>query len=122
MVKQITRNELVEMINSKKKFALVDVLAKDSYLREHIKGAISLPLGDIEKGITKGLSKDDLIVTYCASFECPASTKAAEKLASLGYSNVFDYKGGLKEYKEANLEMEGSLYKKTRRENTSCCK
>jgi rhodanese-related sulfurtransferase len=122
MVKQITRNELLEMINSKKKFTLVDALAKDNYFREHIKGAISLPLADIEQGITKNLNQDDLIVTYCANFECQASTKAAEKLVWLGYKNVLDYKGGLKDYKEAKLPMEGSFYMKEGGESPACCK
>jgi len=121
MVKQITRNELVGMMNSRKSFALVDVLPKDSYFREHIKGAISLPLDDIEKRAAKLLKKDDQIVTYCASFECQASTKAAEKLVSMGYSNVLDYKGGLKDYKEAKLPMEGSLYSQTAEVRTGCC-
>jgi len=122
MVKQITRKELVGMMNSSKKFTLLDVLPKDSYFREHIKGAVSLPLADIEKGVTKGLNKDDLIVTYCGSFECQASTKAAEKLISLGYTNILDYKGGLKDYKEAKMPMEGSFYKKEEKERMSCCK
>lgn len=110
MVKQITRDELIKMMNSGKKFTLIDVLPKDSYFREHIQGAISLPLDDIEEKAAKVLKKDDLIVTYCASFQCQASAKAADKLLSMGYSNVLDYKGGLKDYREAKLPMEGSLW------------
>ena len=113
MVRQITRNELVELMKSGKKFTLVDVLPKYNYFREHIKGAISLPLADIENGVTKGLAKDDLIVTYCASLQCPASTTAAEKLISLGYKDVLDYKEGFKDYKEAGLPVQGSLCAKT---------
>lgn len=100
----------MQMMNSGKKLTLVDVLPKDSYFREHIKGAISLPLAELEEEAAKVLRKDDLIVTYCASFACQASTKAAEKLVSLGYKNVLDYKGGLKYYREAKLPMEGSLW------------
>jgi len=110
MIKKITRDELVNMMNSGKKFKLVDVLSSESYAREHIKGAISLPVAEIEKKAAKFLKKDDLIVTYCASFECQASSQGAEKLAALGYKNVLDYKGGLKEYKEGNLPLEGSLH------------
>lgn len=100
---------------------LVDVLSKDSYLREHIKGAVSLPLDDIESQAAKLLKKDSQVVTYCASFECQASTKAAEKFLSLGYKDVFDYKGGLKDYKEAKLPMEGSFYKEAVKVKSSCC-
>lgn len=110
MIKQISRNELRQMISSNKPFKLIDVLDKDHYAKEHIKGAISLPLSDIERNAGELLSKDETIVVYCASFECQASTKAAEKLLSLGYKNVADYKGGLKDYKEEDLALEGSLH------------
>lgn len=110
MVKKITRDELVKLMDSGKKLKLVDVLSGESYAKEHIKGAISLPLAQIDKKAGDLLEEDDLIVTYCASFECPASSQAAEKLAALGYKNVLDYKGGLKDYKEGNLPLEGSAH------------
>ncbi|MDD5730315.1 MAG: rhodanese-like domain-containing protein [Candidatus Omnitrophica bacterium] len=111
MVKKITREELQDMIAQVRDLRLVDVLAAQHYEEEHIKGAISIPLQDIEVKAGKILGKNDLIVVYCASFDCMASTQAAEKLLSLGYKNVLDYKGGLKDYKEANLPLEGSLHK-----------
>ena len=107
MVKQITRDELMEMIESGPKFRLVDVLPKESYEKEHIKGAISIPLNEIDQKAAKALKKNDITVVYCASFDCPASTKAAERLLGLGYKNVLDYKGGLKDYKEAHLPLQG---------------
>lgn len=120
MVKLISRDELMEMINSGKRFKLVDVLTRESYAREHIRCAISLPLDDIEKEAPKLLKQNELIVTYCANFDCPASTNAAEKLVSLGYPNVLDYKGGLKDYKEAKLPMEGSFYPQNAGKSSGC--
>lgn len=113
MVKTISLDDLliINLVSAKGGFKLVDVLDKEHYDREHIKGAISLPLQDLEKRAKDLLKKDDVIVVYCASFDCQASTKAAEKLLSLGYKNVLDYKGGLKNYKEANLPLEGNLHK-----------
>ncbi len=109
MVKKITRDELTKMFASGERFKLVDVLDKDHFEKEHIRGAISLPLKEIEKNASKMLKKSDTVVVYCASFDCQASTNAAEKLLTIGYKNVSDYKGGLKDYKEANLPMEGSF-------------
>lgn len=108
MVKTITRDELAKMLSGGEKFKLVDVLSKESFAKEHIRGAISLPLEEIEKKAGKILNKNDKIVVYCASFECQASTKAAERLLSLGYKDVLDYKGGLKDYNEANLPLEAN--------------
>ncbi len=110
MVRKITRDELMNIVSSGIRFALVDVLPEDHFKNEHIKGALSLPVGKIEKKAEGMLKKDDLIVTYCANFDCQASTLAAEKLMSLGYKNVLDYKGGLQDYKEANLPLEGSMH------------
>lgn len=110
MVKKITRDDLMKMVSSGESFKLVDVLDESHFEKEHIKGAISLPLDQIEKKAAKMLKKDEAVVVYCASFECQASTNAAEKLLSMGYKHVLDYKGGLKDYKEANLPMEGELY------------
>jgi rhodanese-related sulfurtransferase len=112
MIKIIKRDELMRMVSSGEKFKLVDVLDKGHYEKEHIKGAISLPLDEIEKKAGRMLKKDETIVVYCASFDCQASTKAAEKLLSMGYKNVLDYKGGLKDYKETGLPLEGSLYER----------
>jgi rhodanese-related sulfurtransferase len=123
MVKKITRKELRDLVSSGAKFRLVDVLDKDHYAKEHIKGAVSLPLQEVESRAEKLLKKDDLVVTYCASFECQASTKAAEKLMAMGFKNVLDYKGGLKDYKEANLPLEGQLHQATAEKEScvSCC-
>lgn len=120
MLKKITREELTNMVSSGQRFKLVDVLDKGHYEKEHIPGAISLPLNEIEKKAAKVLKKDDTIVVYCASFDCQASTNATEKLLSMGYKNVLDYKGGLKDYKEANLPLEGSLHKATSGVASSC--
>ncbi|MBP7216959.1 MAG: rhodanese-like domain-containing protein [Candidatus Omnitrophica bacterium] len=110
MIRQITRDELLKMRARGEKFTLVDVLGKESFAREHIPGAISIPVSDIENLAGGLLDKNDMIIVYCASFECTASTTAAEKLEALGFKHVIDYKGGLKDYKEGGLALEGSLH------------
>lgn len=121
MVKVITRDELVKWIKSGERFRLVDVLSKESYEREHIKGAVSIPLNEIEAEAPKKLDKEEKIVVYCASFQCMASTNAAGKLMSMGYKNVLDYKGGIKDYKEAGLPLEGSACAKVSESACTCC-
>ena len=121
MVKTMKRDELVALIRSSEKFKLVDVLPKESYRKEHIKGAISLPLDEIDTRAKDILNKDEKIVVYCASFDCMASTKAAERLQALGYKNVLDYKGGLKDYKEGNLPLEGKTCEETAKAKAGCC-
>ena len=45
--------------------------------------------------------KDTLIVTYCGSQKCPLSHKLAHRLQSLGYTNVLEYRDGIKGWRAA---------------------
>ncbi len=45
---------------------MVDVRAQDIYEREHIKGAINVPLAQLEAGNYKALPHHKRIITYCA--------------------------------------------------------
>ena len=45
---------------------IVDVRTSGAYETSHIKGAISVPLGDIERDLTSlTLDKEQWIITYC---------------------------------------------------------
>lgn len=106
MVKMISRQELLRMKRAGEPFTLIDVLSAESYANGHIPGAVSIPITELGAKANALLNKNDTIVTYCASFECTASTIAAQKLLALGYSRVLDYKGGLKDYRAAGLPLE----------------
>ncbi|MDD4900406.1 MAG: rhodanese-like domain-containing protein [Candidatus Omnitrophica bacterium] len=121
MINTMSRDELARLIQSGEKFRLVDVLAKESFAQEHIKGSISLPLAEIGKRAGKLFKKDEKIVVYCASFQCTASTQAAQELINLGFTNVLDYKGGLQDFKEGYAHlMEGGDFKKTAKQEQLC--
>ncbi|MHB8173280.1 MAG: rhodanese-like domain-containing protein [Nitrospirota bacterium] len=47
------------------------------------------------------------MIVYCGSFECTLSTKASEILLNMGYENVMEYEGGLKDWKIAGFLTEG---------------
>jgi thioredoxin-dependent peroxiredoxin len=111
-IKTITRDELVKLQNSGKQFKLIDVLDSSSYAKGHLPKAISIPIKELREKANKLLSKDELVVVYCGSFDCQASTTAAKILIQQGFKNVLDYKGGLQDYKEGNLPLEVSLPKK----------
>jgi rhodanese-related sulfurtransferase len=109
-MKIITREELLEKMRNKEAFALVDVLTKESYAHNHIEGAVNLPVGELaELAPTRLPDKNQEIICYCASFDCQASTSAGRILEKLGYTNVLDYKGGLKDWRAAGYPMASSL-------------
>lgn len=45
-------------------------------------------------------NKEELIVVYCYTFSCPLSRYLTDKLVELGYQNVLEYPGGLKEWRD----------------------
>jgi rhodanese-related sulfurtransferase len=46
-------------------------------------------------------TKDSLVVTYCSNLQCPASKALADRLVSLGYSNVYEYPEGIAGWRAA---------------------
>lgn len=81
---------------------IIDVLSPESYAKAHVEGAVNIPLAQL-KDRAATMDKERRTVVYCASYECHASTAAARLLTSLGFKDVSDYKGGIKEWKEAGL-------------------
>ncbi len=61
---EITKEELKEKLEKKADVIVVDVRSKASYDKSHIIGAISIPLGEIEKRHEE-LPKDKEIILYC---------------------------------------------------------
>lgn len=111
MVIRITRHEMIIlMCSGGKKIRLIDVLSREHFEQEHIRGAVSLPLNEIEKKAHHALNNNDINITYCAGLDCTASTEAAEKMEKMGFNNVYDYKGGLQDYRNADLPLGGSLH------------
>lgn len=77
----------VQVINNSA--LLIDVRSEEEYNEEHLSGAISLPLEDIEKDADKKIpSKDKIVVVYCNSGV--RSKEAKTKLEKLGYKTVYN--------------------------------
>lgn len=107
MARVIKREELKRLIDEGEGFALVNVLERDAYEKEHICGSINMPASEIEAEAPNTLRKDDLVVVYCGGPSCRASGDAVERLESMGYFNVRRYKGGIEEWKKSGYCMEG---------------
>jgi rhodanese-related sulfurtransferase len=110
MILQINVSQFKALLRSKKRFALVDTLPETQYAREHIPGAVSIPKDAIEKKAPRMLGKDDLIVVYGKNMKSDSSERAAVKLADLGYKHVVNFPGGLDDYRQTRLPLEGRLH------------
>ena len=112
-IKELTKEELKKKLDAEEGFLLINVLSKASFDSLSIEGSknadVHQPdfLEKMEK-LTDG-DKNKEIVVYCASFTCQASPSAARKLQEAGYENVYDYSGGLADWKEAGYPLEGDM-------------
>lgn len=104
-VQTITKDELKEKMERGEDFELVNVLAPKAHYLGFIKGSKAIPVHELEKRMHE-LDKNKEIIVYCSDYQCTASPAAAKKLATMGF-NVKDYEGGIKEWREAGLPMEG---------------
>lgn len=67
-------------------FVVLDARSPETFARGHVPGAINIPHRRIDAVSTAALAKNRPIVTYCDGIGCNASTKAALKLAELGFT------------------------------------
>jgi rhodanese-related sulfurtransferase len=98
-MKKITREVLKNMMDTNVDFVLIDARGHEAFDKEHLPGAVSIPSDHLGEHLLKNYKKDRTIVTYCSSFECTASTIAAEKLEKYGFRNILEFKGGLADWK-----------------------
>ena len=89
---QITMDKAVEMMESESNYIILDVRTFEEYNERHIPGAICVPNESIgTEPIDELPQKDQLILVYCRSGR--RSKEAAEKLAAMGYSNIYEFGG-----------------------------
>ena len=104
----IDRNTLKKKVDAKETFNLWNVLSHEYFKPEmNIPGSMWIPVDHLEMKIEKlNINKNAEIVVYCGGTQCPQSKQAAEKLVELGYTNVYAYEGGIKEWQEAGYQFE----------------
>jgi rhodanese-related sulfurtransferase len=105
-VRTIGREELREKLARGDRFQLVMSLNEWAFRAKHIPGSIHF---NTPEEMLAGLQKSDEIVVYCSNPECLASLIVYHRLVEHGYSNVRRYAGGLIDWEDANLPLEGEL-------------
>ena len=89
---QITQEKAKEMMKADDGHVIVDVRRQDEYDEGHIPGAILIPNESIEDTRPDALPDlEQIILVYCRSGR--RSKEAAQKLADMGYKNVYEFGG-----------------------------
>jgi 3-mercaptopyruvate sulfurtransferase SseA len=86
----------------------VDARSEEYYLEGHIPKAVCND--NLDFLITKmeeHISIDDGFIVYCSDDDCGSSEELAYLLQEQGFSNIFLFKGGWKQWVDNNLPIEG---------------
>ncbi|MBQ8665602.1 MAG: rhodanese-like domain-containing protein, partial [Lachnospiraceae bacterium] len=89
---QISQDEAKLMMQDDDGHVIVDVRRADEYAEGHIPGAILIPNEEIGTKEPEELpDKNQIILVYCRSGR--RSKEASQKLADMGYVNVYEFGG-----------------------------
>ena len=87
-INSITTKEVNTIVKEEKDYIIIDVRTKEEYESGHIKGAINIPVDDIN---SIDIDKNKRIIVYCKSGK--RSNNAANILLNKGYKYIYDMGG-----------------------------
>lgn len=105
----IEAGELKGMMDDGVDFKLVFCLGEAEYSLKHIPGSICIERPPSLADIKTHVAHNDDIVVYCAGPDCLASAFAYELLIKYGYQHVRRFTGGIYEWENAGLPLEGEM-------------
>jgi rhodanese-related sulfurtransferase len=101
-IKETTLEEVVSRQERDQIFHLIDVREDHEWQEGHIKGAIHIGRGIIERDIEKEIPDYQAeIVLYCGGGY--RSALACDNLQKMGYRNVFSMAGGIRGWRDRHL-------------------
>jgi rhodanese-related sulfurtransferase len=105
--RRIHRDDIHAHLQAGTPMHLVEALPEKYYRDGHLPGAIQLNHDEVRDQVEARFpDKDAFIVVYCANTACQNSRKAAQILASLGYTRIAEYEEGKQDWIEAGLPIE----------------
>jgi len=108
------RRKDVKTLVDQGRVQLVDVLPAPEFKKEHLPHAVNIPLETMTSEATKALRKDVAVIVYSSDFQCDLSARAAWRLESMGFQEVYRYTPGKADWLAAGLDTEGTQAKKIR--------
>lgn len=97
-VRTLTMNELRQGLEAGEIF-LLDVRPKDEYENDHIPGAISIPIEELEQRLAT-IPKADKVIAYCRGPYCIYAAQAVQLLGNKGF-NAFRLEEGVLEWRQS---------------------
>lgn len=99
-MREIDFEQVSKLRASAQDMVLLDCRAAEYWLWETIDGSANIRWKELERRAPRLLpDKNKLIVTFCQSPLCPVSSKSYEILSELGYTNLYEYAGGIEDWR-----------------------
>jgi len=103
-MRTIERDAVKRHLDNHDPIVLVEALPAKYFNAAHLPGAVQINHDEVAAKAPALLKdKDARIVVYCANAACRNSTKAADALEALGYTNVHEYVEGKADWQAAGL-------------------
>ena len=102
----IGRQELKAKLDRREPIKLVMALNRWAFDAKHIPGSLHF---ENPEELYSTIDKDNEVVVYCSNVDCLASVALYRALVERGYRNVRRYAGGLIDWEDAGLPLEGEL-------------
>ncbi len=101
----VTAEEVVALILAQPDLVVIDARKKTEYLKGRIEGAINLLNTQMSQHMLAKIApkKSQSLVFYCNGLRCLRSSDAVKKAVGWGYTNIFWFRGGWKEWTEKRL-------------------
>jgi rhodanese-related sulfurtransferase len=105
-IRTISRDELKAKLDRGDDFRLILALNRWAFDAKHIPGSLHF---DSPAELYEAVKPDDEVVVYCSHVDCLSSVALYRDLVRRGYRNVRRYSGGLLEWEETGLPLQGEF-------------
>ena len=105
-IRTIGRDELKAMLDRGDEVKLIMALSRWAFDAKHIPGSLHF---DTPDELLAAVRPDDRVVVYCSNVDCLASVALYRELVRRGYRDVRRYAGGLLDWEDAGLPLEGAF-------------
>jgi rhodanese-related sulfurtransferase len=105
-VRTISRDELKAKLDRGDDVKLIMALNRWAFDAKHIPGSLHF---DTPEALYTAIRPDDEVIVYCSHVDCLSSVALYRDLLKRGYHNVRRYSGGLLDWEDAGLPLEGEF-------------
>jgi rhodanese-related sulfurtransferase len=105
-IRTIGRDELKAKLDRRDDFKLIMALNRWAFDAKHIPGSVHV---DTPDALDAAVAPEDEVVVYCSNVDCLSSVALYRELVRRGYRNVRRYAGGLLDWEDAGLPLDGDF-------------